>query len=375
MGAPTVVGPEPDAILAAIAELREGSPRPRPEILLEFAPGILREAGVDPVSVLDRLRGLGLRAEGSSRDLPPDPGELVLAVDAGEDATATLRLVPVASPARPGERLLPARKRSGRRWARNFPPVDRGTLAYDATHRALVGALLDDDGMRADFASGVGPPAGVGAGFDERVVEYPWLFSRDLRGRCLDAGSVTNHRHVLERLLPSVEELTITTLAPEPVAFTSMGISYLYGDLRDLPLRDDWFDEVICLSTLEHVGMDNSGYGAAAESSTDPRVEAASALRELMRVTRPGGRVHLSVPFGRGEDHGWFRQFAQADIEVLLRGSGSSRIEEAVFLHTPKGWRQVTAAEAGDAAYQAAPGRSADLAVAARAVFCATLYV
>ena len=38
------------------------------------------------------------------------------------------------------------------------------------------------------------------------------------------------------------KHLTIVTLAPEPTAHTSLGVSYLYGDLRALPLRDDWFD-------------------------------------------------------------------------------------------------------------------------------------
>ena len=139
----------------------------------------------------------------------------------------------VDPPPPPRERLLPAGRRLGRTWARRFPAtVEPGTLAYDATHRALVGSLLDDEEWGALFAGGAQLPAGLGAGFDERVVEYPWLFSRGLSGRVLDAGSVLNHRHLVERLLPAVEDLTIVTLAPEPTAHTSLGVSYLYGDLR-----------------------------------------------------------------------------------------------------------------------------------------------
>lgn len=367
------VGPEADAVLTALDRLRDQPERSRPDVLLEFEPQRLREAGVDPVSVLDRFRSLGLRAEGSAGELPADPGEMVLAVDAAGDA-ATLRLAPVAAAGGALERLLPARRRLGRRWARNFPPVEPGTLAYDATHRALVGSLLDDPDWRSLFASGAGLPAGLGAGYDERVVEYPWLFSRGLRGRALDAGSVLNHRHVLERALPAVEELTITTLAPEPLAFTSLGVSYLYADLRDLPLRDDRFDEVVCLSTLEHVGMDNTFYGAGGERAADPGEEAAKALRELLRVVRPGGRIHLSVPFGRREDHGWFRQFDRADAGALFDAAGVGRREETVFAHGPAGWRRVTAGEVAGAAYNTTPGHAEDLAVAARAVLCATVY-
>ncbi len=113
--------------------------------------------------------------------------------------------------AAPPERLLPAGRRLGRATARRFPPADPGTLAYDATHRALVSSCSTaTSGARA---SRLAPSAGgARIGFDERVVEYPWLFSRDLSGRVLDAGSVLNHRHLVERLLPGIDDLTIVTL-------------------------------------------------------------------------------------------------------------------------------------------------------------------
>ena len=341
-------------------------------LVLEFSPRQLREEGTDPVALLDRYRAAGLRAVGAERELPVDPGELVRAVDATEPPVARLRLEAVgAGP--PLERLLPTGRRLGRAWARRFPPAEPGTLAYDATHRALVASLLESEAWGERFAARRQLPRGLGVGFDERVVEYPWLFSRGLSGRVLDAGSVLNHRHVLERLLPTVDELTIVTLAPEPVAFTSLGVSYLYGDLRQLPFRDGWFDEVACLSTLEHVGMDNAVYGAAGPNAADARPEAAAALRELLRVVRPGGRVHLSVPFGRREDHGWFRQLDREDIDDLLSAAGVDAHEEAVFLHTRRGWRRVAAGRASGAAYSTEAGRAADGAVAARAVLCATI--
>lgn len=348
--------------------------RARPALFVEFCPRALREAETDPVAVLDGYRANGLRVSGADGELPADPGALVRAVDAAEAPLATLRLEPIDPPPASRERLLPSGLRLGRTWARRFPPTDPPrTLAYDSTHRALVASLLDSDAWGARFAAGRQLPPGLGAGFDERVVEYPWLFSRGLSGRVLDAGSVLNHRHIVERLVPAVDDLTIVTLAPEPVAFTSFAVSYLYADLRALPLRDDWFDEVVCLSTLEHVGMDNAVYGSAAPRAADPRAEAAQALRELLRVVRPGGRVHLSFPFGHREDHGWLRQLDREDVDDLLESAGVSSHEETVFLHTPRGWRRSTARRAVDLAYNNEGERAEDGAVAARAVLCATI--
>ena len=350
--------------------------RSRPLTFVEFWPQGLREAGTDPVSVLDGYRSLGLRVVGAEGDLPSDPGELVQTVDAGELPFTTLRLEPIDAPPTAMERLLPGGRRLGRKWERRFPPgAEPGTLAYDSTQRALVGSVLDEPAWIERFARGADLPAGLGAGYDERVVEYGWLFSRGLRGRVLDAGSVLNHRHLVERLLSGIDELTIVTLAPEATSLNSLGISYLYSDLRDLPLRDDRYDEVVCLSTIEHVGMDNAVYGAAQPRSEDPREDAAVALRELLRVTKPGGRVHLSLPFGRRENHGWFRQLDREDVDDLLRRAGVSAANEEVFLHTLRGWQRTTSARAADASYQDKPGRAPDLAVAARAVLCLTIRV
>ncbi len=345
----------------------------RPILFVKFWPKGLREAGTDPVSVLDGYRAMGLQSSGAERELPTDPGELVLEVDAAEVPSTTLRLKPVGPPPPARERLLPSGRRLGRIWARRFPSVEPRTLAYDATHRALVGSVLDSDAWRASFESGAQLPPGLGAAFDERVVEYPWLFSRGLSGRVLDAGSVLNHQHILERLLPVIDDLTIVTLAPEPAAFTGFGVSYLYGDLRGLSLRDGWFDEVVCLSTLEHVGMDNAVYGASGPRAEDPRTDAAQALRELLRVVRPGGRVHLSVPFGRREDHGWLRQLDRDDVDDLLARAGAGRYEETVFRHTRRGWRRSTSRRVAGARYNN-QGRSADGVVAASAVLCVTIF-
>lgn len=233
--------------------------------------------------------------------------------------------------------------------------------------------MLDDPAIVSRFASAARLPRDYGIGLDERVVEYPWLLSRGVGGRVLDAGSTLNHAHILDRVLPHVDALHIVTLAPEPTAFVDRGVSYLFADLRELPLRDAQYDVVISLSTLEHVGMDNTQYGGPAARAADPAGEVALACRELLRVARPGARLLVTVPYGRREDHRWFRQFDADDVERFARSLGASRVETVVYAYTARGWQVSDLRAARDASYRdylADPRPVGDRAAAARAVAC-----
>lgn len=234
--------------------------------------------------------------------------------------------------------------------------------------------MLDDAGVGESFARARRLPRGYGVGLDERAVEYPWLQAKLARaGRVLDAGSTLNHAHILDRFLPGLDALHVVTLVPEPIAFPERGVSYVYADLRDLPFRDGWYDTVVSISTLEHVGMDNSMYGAGAERAADPDVELGRAVDELRRVLRPGGRLLVSVPYGRREDHGWFRQFGREDIGVLLDALRVREGDAIVYRYDRRGWQRSSLRDAADAAYRdytADQTPVSDLAAAARAVVC-----
>ena len=56
--------------------------------------------------------------------------------------------------------------------------------------------------------------------------------------------------------MPRVESLTITTFTEEENN-AALGQSYVTADLRELPFADESFDTIVCVSTLDHVGMDN----------------------------------------------------------------------------------------------------------------------
>jgi SAM-dependent methyltransferase len=106
----------------------------------------------------------------------------------------------------------------------------------------------------------------------------------------------------------------------------------LQGDAFQLPFRDRSFDRVICAEVMEHV----HDYPAAA--------------RELARVTKPGGRIAVTIPtttsellyLRLGDDYfespgGHIRIFTPRDLALAL-GAAGLRTEGCSFahgLHTP----------------------------------------
>jgi hypothetical protein len=254
-----------------------------------------------------------------------------------------------------------ARRRLGRaleRFEVPPPPWDEG---YGPRRVELVSFLLDSPDALSLFARRARLPRGYGVGFDERVVEYPWLAARLPRGKVLDAGSTLNHPHVLERFLPRVDELHVVTLAPEGVIFPT--VSYEYADLRELSFEDGAFDVVVSLSTLEHVGMDQTTYGVDSPRAEDPAAELRGAVAELRRV---GRRLLATVPYGAPEDHGWFRQLGRAEVESL-----GAQVD--VYRYTEAGWQRSSLAEAAREQYHdhhADKAVPSDRAAAARAVAC-----
>jgi FkbM family methyltransferase len=314
-----------------------------PHLFVELWPTGLREAGHDPAEMLGLLTGLGY--------------DLKLLEGGGSDLIAAAERTPGGYGTLEGH--VPRRRRS--------PPPRRYEPYGERRDRALAAALRDAEvigALRDD-----GPlPDGYGVGLDERIVEVPWALSQLNGGRWLDAGSVFNGRTALTATLPQVESLTIVTTRPEPESFTELGVSYAYADLRDLPFRDNWFDGVMSISTLEHVGMDNRIYGDPRPPASDPGAEVSAAMAELRRVLRPGGTLLLSVPYGEAENFGWFRQFDIGGLGQLVDQLAST----TVFQYLPNGWQRGTLQEAAGVRYRDA-GREPypeDGAVASRAVAC-----
>jgi SAM-dependent methyltransferase len=169
----------------------------------------------------------------------------------------------------------------------------------------------------------------------------------------LDAGYAFAEAAWLEALAPF--EPVGVDLAEAEVA----GYRSVRADLRELPFENASFDVAFCVSTLEHVGRDNSLYGVGAE---DDPVGMQAALGELRRVV--AGRVLISVPAGAREDHGWFVQLEPAAWLELFRDAGFLVFEHELYELDRDGWRAVV---------ELAPVRYRERGPAASGLLCAEL--
>jgi len=71
-------------------------------------------------------------------------------------------------------------------------------------------------------------------------------------------------------------------------------------DARFAGFRNQVFDKIICISTVEHIGVQSS-YDIVGEYDAGGDV---SAFSEIYRILKKGGRVILTVPFTDGSIHG-----------------------------------------------------------------------
>lgn len=161
-------------------------------------------------------------------------------------------------------------------------------------------------------------------------------------------------------------QLDILTFVPEQVCEWKRGISYLYGDIRDLPYKDGLFDAVVSISTLEHIGMDNSLYKDKVQEHNLHAVF--SAIAEIRRALKDDGRLIFSVPYGRYEDHKTFQQFDSVLLAKCREAFQPVKTEETFFLYSTDGWQRAAEQDCGAAEYASAP--AGDNAAAARAVAC-----
>ena len=171
------------------------------------------------------------------------------------------------------------------------------------------------------------------AALDERAIEIPWALARyHGERRVLDVGTA-NAEPAYVAAIATLEEADVVGV--DLVEARVPGIRSVVGDVRSLPFEASSFDLAFCVSTLEHVGRDNTRYGS--DGGAGGGID--DALAELRRVLSPTGRLLVTVPCGEFQDHGWFVQLEPRGWNDLFLSAGFGVAEEEVYACGPGGWR------------------------------------
>jgi SAM-dependent methyltransferase len=201
---------------------------------------------------------------------------------------------------------------------------------------------------------------------DERIVEYPWVL-RNLAGGqlLLDVGCVLNYDFCVNLLKAKYKQVYFQNLVPQSLANEEFFFQ-IVQDIRVPMWYAETFDAITCISTLEHVGMDNVIYTKIHEQDTRPG-DYIRAVEELIRIVRPGGQILITVPFGRPDNLGWIQVFGPEQVHQLLNAIRPHRATVEFFRSSPQGWQRASQVDCEQCVY--GQGVPAAGAIAALAIF------
>jgi ubiquinone/menaquinone biosynthesis C-methylase UbiE len=193
---------------------------------------------------------------------------------------------------------------------------------------------------------------------DERQVEYQWIFERLIRaGLFLDVGCLETEFTNEVAKESSLETYGIDIRVPK----RKLHYYFVRCDVKCLPFRDNVFDEITAISTIEHVGL--LGY----ENSLLDLKGDRKALNQIMRVAKKGGAILLTLPYGKKPPfwyrtyaflkyknaHGWMRIYNLKTLSSLIRGLVIEDLH--FFVERAKSWVTALQSEAEEATGKKAP--------------------
>lgn len=212
------------------------------------------------------------------------------------------------------------------------------SIGYGFARKKKILTLIEDKNTSLDIYQV--------KGLDERLVEYKWIFqyiSKVKSKTILDAGSTLNFDFLLEKIDRS-NRIFIQTLYPETTNFNYLNVNYIYEDLKSSIFINDFFDYIICISTLEHIGFDNSFYNhnkikTKVNDGNDKKY--LDVIIEFKRILKINGKLLITVPFGKKIIFNHLQQFDIDDVKKIIDIFKPSRYSLRFFTYKDFGWIEV----------------------------------
>jgi 2-polyprenyl-3-methyl-5-hydroxy-6-metoxy-1,4-benzoquinol methylase len=171
------------------------------------------------------------------------------------------------------------------------------------------------------------------ASANERIAEVPYAFralaSLPAGARILDVGAAES------TLAFSLASLGYRTTALDLRAYplSHPQLEVVVGRIEEWDSEPGSFEAIVCLSTIEHVGL--GAYGGEAGASAD-----AAAMKRMRELLVPGGLLVLTAPVGRAETRERERIYDRAGLDALLEGWDVEDLT-VVRQEEPTTWRAV----------------------------------
>jgi SAM-dependent methyltransferase len=171
-------------------------------------------------------------------------------------------------------------------------------------------------------------PGTPALGTNDRSVEVPWALQRvGSARRVLDVGCSTSDYLAdlaARKLRRGRRVYGLDPDAPRPIR----NVGVVKGTVVAPPFPPDSFDLILCISTVEHVGLPIYGQREFPHGDT-------LAMRHMRRLLAPGGRLLLTVPFGRAQVNPWFRVYDRRGLRRIT--SGFRALSAAFYRLRPDG--------------------------------------
>lgn len=188
-----------------------------------------------------------------------------------------------------------------------------------------------------------------------RIVEYPWVLRNiPSEGRILDIGSTGSQLPLMLAGL-GYEVWTIDIRKYEYEGIIN-DLNCIVGDIRETNFQDSFFDIVLAVSTIEHIGLGR--YGDITDKEGD-----VNTMKEIKRIMTNEGILLMTLPFGIKSISKLHRVYDQNSLIVLLEDFNVEKIE--YFQKTDLFWIKSSKEQVSDV----------DSSISENAIVCVKSYV